>query len=214
MNRNGFPKGLTVRPTPRLEPAMLEFFKELGIPASEWSDPGLDLANTPRRIAKMLRDEVLVSYKPGTLSHLRSSFTCFPSDGQNGMVLEGPIDFHSTCAHHLLPFSGEAFVAYIPGPKLVGASKLPRVVEHFARMLQLQERLGRQVADFIYETAQARVVIVLMHAAHLCMRCRGVKQQNTKMLTCTIRPQPGDVHDELIRPVLDEFYRQVAILKQ
>jgi GTP cyclohydrolase I len=192
---------------------MLEFFRELGIPDSEWEDKGLDIKKTPHRMAKMLRDEILVSYKPGSLEELRRRFTCFDSDGEDGMVFEGPIDFHSTCAHHLLPFSGQAYVAYIPDRKLVGASKLPRVVEHFARMLQIQERLGRQVAEFIHEEAEARLVIVLMSAIHLCMRCRGVKQQNTKMITTAVRPQPTGEADAEWRGVLQEFYYQLQFSK-
>lgn len=214
--RKGFTKGLIKfhpKPSVRLEASMLEFFRELGIPEEEWADPGLDIANTPRRMAKMLRDEILVSYKPGSLEELKRRFTCFESDGNDGMVFEGPINFHSTCAHHLLPFSGHAYVAYIPDKKLVGASKLPRVVEHYARMLQIQERLGRQVAEFISNEAGARLVIVLMSAVHLCMRCRGVKQQNTKMVTTAIRPQPDGTTGSEWRGVLDEFYHQLQFSK-
>ena len=160
----------------------------------------------------MLLEELLASYAPGALDALKARFTCFPSDGEDSMVFEGPIDFHSTCAHHLLPFSGQAYIAYIPGSKLVGASKLPRVVEHFARMLQIQERLARQTAEFIHEEADAKVVIVLMSAAHLCMRCRGVKQQNTKMVTTAVRPQPSGEENAAWRGVLNEFYSQLALV--
>jgi len=213
--RKGFPKGLKLRvqPVHRLEDGLLEFFKDLGIPQSEWDDPALDIANTPRRITKMLRNELLVSYQPGALADLKSRFTKFPSDGRDAMVLEGPIDFHSTCAHHLLPFSGEAYVGYIPGASLVGASKLPRVVEHYARMLQIQERLARQTASFIHGEAGARLVIVLMSASHLCMRCRGVRQQRTRMVTTAIEPNPGTWTSEeeiRYRGVLNEFYAQLS----
>lgn len=210
MIRKGFP----VRVTPKQGRGIDEFFRELEIPPEEWSDPGLDLANTPRRISKMLKEELLSSYKPGALEALKAKFTRFASDGQDAMVFEGPISFHSTCAHHLLPFSGEAYVAYIPDRCLIGASKIPRVVEHFARMLQLQERLARQTADFIWNEASPRLVIVLLSAAHLCMRCRGVKQQNTKMVTTAIRPQPSFPDDNELRPVLDEFYAQLAFVSK
>lgn len=208
--KRGFPLGTRLQAGPRMEAAMLDFFRELGIPAAEWSDPSLDLENTPSRISKMLKHELLASYKPGALADLQRRFTCFPSDGEDAMVFEGPIDFHSTCAHHCLPFSGQAYVAYIPGDLLVGASKIPRVVEYYARMLQIQERLARQTADFIWSTANAKIVIVLMTASHLCMRCRGVKQQNTSMITTAVRPQPGG-NDPGLRFVLDEFYAQLAL---
>lgn len=218
MSRLGFKKGHTlVSAPPGVEKGLLEFFKEMGIPQSEWDNQALDITNTPRRITKMLREEILASYKPGALAALKAKFTCFPSDGMDAMVFEGPIDFHSTCAHHLLPFSGEAYISYIPGAKLIGASKPARVVEHYARMLQIQERLGRQVAEFLHNHAEAKLVIVLMSASHLCMRCRGVKQQRTKMITTAIVPHPATwapAEEAHLRGVLNEFYSQLALIKK
>lgn len=192
---------------------MLEFFRELRIPRSEWDDPALDVGNTPKRMARMLRDELLASYKPGALADLEKRFTLFPSDGQDAMVVEGPLSFSSMCGHHMLPFIGEAFVGYIPGKYVIGASKIPRVVTFYSQMLQIQERLSRQVADFLFHKAEAKLVIVQMRAKHLCMGIRGVKQAHSKMVTTAIRPQPEDPSDEAWRGVLHEFYSQVALLK-
>lgn len=193
--------------------AMRRVLQSLNIPKSEWLDPSLDLDNTPRRVVKMMRDELLGSYKPGALEALISGFTCFPSDGKDAMVVIGPIDFTSLCAHHVLPFSGEAFIGYIPGDVVVGASKLPRVVEHYSRMLQIQERMARQVADFVYDQAGAKLVIAFFMAKHECMRCRGVRQRNSVMATTAVRPAPV-MDDESWRGVSDEFWNQVQSIKK
>lgn len=194
----------------RLELALQAAFNELGIPEGEWDDPGLDVSNTPARMAKMYREELLSSYKPGAHDELVRRFTTFDSDGQDAMVMEGPINFHSQCAHHMLPFSGDAFIGYVPETKLVGASKLARCVEHYSHMLQIQERMARQVADFILKHAEARVCLVLISAQHLCMKCRGVKQQNPRLITTAVRPNSA-LED---RGIIDEFYRQITIAKQ
>ena len=185
------------------------------VPVDDWADKSLDLEDTPRRIAKMMKEELLAGYKPGALDALKAHFTCFPSDGRDAMVLETGIEFTSLCGHHGLPFTGTAHVAYIPGPFLIGASKIPRVLEHYSKMLQIQERLTRQVADFLFEHAEAMTVIVLLEAQHACMACRGVKQPSVKMVTTAIRPQPSagkDLGD--LRGVLDEFYAQIQFMRK
>lgn len=196
-------------------PPFKQFLANLNIPREEWEDGALDLPNTAERVDKMFRQELLKSYLPGALDSLNESVTLFPSDGGDAMVLEGPIDFHSTCAHHLLPFSGEAYVGYIPKDYLIGASKIPRIVEYFSRMLQIQERLARQTADYVFSASEARLVIVLMRAAHSCMRCRGVKQQRTTMVTTAIVPSPRvwtSEDERKNRGVLDEFYSQLNLI--
>jgi GTP cyclohydrolase I len=190
-----------------LERAMTDFFKELRIPKDEWTDPGLDVAKTPGRISKMLRDELLSSYKPGAYEALCRRFTCFPSDGRDAMVVLGPIDFTSLCGHHLLP--GQAFVGYVPGQCVIGASKVPRVVEHYSHMLQIQERMARQVSEFIYTKAEAKLVISLFRAKHECIGCRGVRQRNTLMTTTAIEPLDGLEEN---RGILNEFYSQVLLM--
>lgn len=194
-----------------LETAFGKVFESLRIPQSEIDDTGLDVRNTPARVARMYRDELLSSYKPGAYEELCNRFTCFDSDGKDSLIVLGPCDFHSLCGHHMLPFTGEAWVGYIPGQKIVGASKVPRVVEFYSRMLQIQERMGRQIADFIYEQAKAKCVLVHIKAQHLCIACRGVRAQNVRMLTTAVAPVPTgpDAH----RAVIDEFYSQIAIAK-
>jgi GTP cyclohydrolase I len=187
----------------------LSFFKGLNIPQQEFADGALDLKSTPKRIVKMYREELLAGYIDGAEQALIDSFTCFPSDGNDAMVFIGPIDYTSLCAHHLLPFTGAAYVAYIPEEKVVGASKIPRVVTHYSRMLQIQERLTRQVVDFVMEHASPRLVVALFEGAHQCMRCRGVKQANTQMITTAIRPD----HGRTLPKAIDEFYQQLQFAK-
>lgn len=133
------------------------------------------LLKTPERAAKAMA--VLTSgngVDPANI--LKSALFTEPSDE---MVLVRDIEVYSLCEHHMLPFFGKAHVAYIPDGKIVGLSKIPRVVDAFARRLQVQERLTEQVRDCIQNTLQAKGVAVVIEARHLCMQMRGVEKQNT-----------------------------------
>jgi GTP cyclohydrolase IA len=105
----------------------------------------------------------------------------------NSMILVRDIELYSMCEHHILPFFGRAHVAYIPNGRIVGLSKLPRIVEVFARRLQVQERLTDQIADAIMEVLAPHGVGVLIEATHLCMAMRGVEKQNSRTVTSAVR---------------------------
>jgi len=110
----------------------------------------------------------------------------------DNMVLVRDIEFYSMCEHHILPFFGKAHIAYIPDGKIIGLSKLPRIVEMFARRLQVQERLTEQVADALQSVLQPRGVGVVLEAAHLCMMMRGVEKQNSQTTTSAVRGEFRD----------------------
>ncbi|HET7457399.1 MAG TPA: GTP cyclohydrolase I FolE [Gemmatimonadaceae bacterium] len=108
------------------------------------------------------------------------------------MVMVRDVELYSMCEHHMLPFFGKAHIAYIPNGRIVGLSKLPRIVEVFARRLQVQERLTEQVADAVEEVLQPKGVGVVIEAEHLCMMMRGVEKQASKTITSALRGQFRD----------------------
>ena len=143
------------------------------------------LRETPRRVAKAYAE--LLTPRP-------FKATTFPNDeGYDELVIVKEIPFQSLCAHHLLPFQGKAHVAYLPGERLVGLSKLARVVELYSRRLQLQERLTTQVADWLEEHLRPRGVGVVLEAEHLCMSLRGVQTSGSNTVTSALR---GAVKDD------------------
>jgi GTP cyclohydrolase I len=118
------------------------------------------------------------------------------------MVMVRDIELYSLCEHHMLPFFGRAHIAYIPDGRIVGLSKLPRIVEVFARRLQVQERLTEQVAQAIEDVLKPRGVGVVIEASHLCMMMRGVEKQNSKTITSALRGEFRDcpmTRDEFLR---------------
>jgi GTP cyclohydrolase I len=123
-------------------------------------------------------------------------------ESHQSMIMVRDIEVYSLCEHHLLPFFGRAHVAYIPDGKIVGLSKLPRIVEVFARRLQVQERLTDQVADAVMEILQPQGVGVVIEAAHFCMMMRGVEKQNSRTVTSALR---GGFRDD--PKTRDEFLR-------
>jgi GTP cyclohydrolase I len=137
------------------------------------------LEKTPERVAKALR-YLTSGYEKDAKEILNGAM--FVED-YDEMVIVKDIDFSSLCEHHLLPFIGKCHVAYMPGRKIVGLSKIPRLVEMFSRRLQVQERLTTQIASTINEVLQPRGVAVVMEAIHLCMLMRGVEKQNSKAIT-------------------------------
>ena len=143
-------------------------------------DPNREgLRRTPLRIASMY-DELLSGYQADPEEIVNDALFHVEYDE---MVLVRDIEFYSLCEHHMLPFMGRAHVAYIPNGKVIGLSKIPRIVDMFARRLQVQERMTRQIADFIRDLLNPQGVAVVVEGLHLCMMMRGVKKHNARMTT-------------------------------
>lgn len=158
---------------PAAERAVADLLVALG------QDPGNEhTRDTPRRVAAAYAE---------LLTPRAFNLTTFPNDeGYDELVLARHIPFHSLCQHHLLPFTGVAHVGYLPGDRILGLSKLARVVELFARGLQVQERLTKQVADWLQEQLAPKGIGVVLEAEHLCMSLRGVQAAGAKTVTSAV----------------------------
>ena len=137
------------------------------------------LQRTPHRVAKMY-DEILAGYKMDPVTIVNGALFDVEYDE---MIVVKDIEFFSMCEHHMLPFYGRAHVAYIPSDKIIGLSKIPRIVEMYARRLQVQERMTRQIADLIDEVLQPLGVAVVVEGAHMCSMMRGVRKEHPRMVT-------------------------------
>ena len=141
------------------------------------------LENTPGRVIQSL-DEIFSGYEQDAEAILDSTFN---AEGYNGIVLLRDMEFHSTCEHHLQPFSGRGHIAYIPVDRIVGISKLARLLDMHSKRMQNQERITKGVADDIEKHLNPLGSAVILEAQHGCMRCRGVKKQNAVMTTSAMR---------------------------
>lgn len=170
-------------------------------PAGPLSRMGLDLAAAEAAVADLLHalgqdlDDIHLRDTPARVAAAYAEMltphpfnpTTFPNEeGYNELVLARAIPFHSLCQHHLLPFKGVAHVGYLPGSRILGLSKLARVVEHFSRRLQVQERLTQQVADWLHQHLDPKGVGVVLDAEHLCMTLRGVQASGSRTVTSAL----------------------------
>jgi GTP cyclohydrolase IA len=140
------------------------------------------LQRTPERIARMY-DEILAGYHVDPAELINDALFEVEYDE---MIVVKDIEFFSMCEHHMLPFYGRAHVAYLPRDKVVGLSKIPRIVEMYGRRLQVQERMTRQIAELIREMLHPYGVAVVVEASHMCSMMRGVKKEHARMVTSTM----------------------------
>ncbi len=160
--------------TQAIERAIAQILKAVG------EDPGRDgLRFTPRRVARMY-GELLGGYSADPTKTVGGAIFDIKYDE---MVIVRDIEFYSLCEHHILPFMGRVHVAYLPDGKVLGLSKIPRIVDIYARRLQVQERMTRQIADFILDLLKPKGVAVVVEALHLCSMMRGVKKHDARMTT-------------------------------
>jgi GTP cyclohydrolase I len=187
------PRSLKVVPavpvtdTVAAEGAITDFLRAFGL---DLDDP--NLRQTPRRVAQTFGE--FLTKPPFRL-------TTFPNDeGYDELIVARNISFHSLCQHHLLPFVGVAQVAYLPADRILGFSKLARLVEMFARNLQVQERMTQQIADWLQENLRPKGVGVILEAEHMCMTLRGVQKPGSSTVTSALL---GAIRDDI--RTRDEF---------
>lgn len=172
-----FELGLPPVDQPKIEAATANILAAVG------EDPNREgLLNTPHRVAKMYT-ELLDGYRIDPAKLINNAIFDVEYDD---MVIVRDIEFSSMCEHHMLPFIGHAHVAYIPRGKVIGLSKIPRIVDMFSHRLQVQERMTRQVAGFINEILDARGVAVVVEGKHMCAMMRGVEKHDSSMTTSTM----------------------------
>ncbi len=160
----------------RMEEYIREFLSYIG------EDPNREgLLETPRRVVQSW-EEMFGGYKLNP----EDLVTTFDADGYNELVLLKNVEFYSTCEHHLLSFSGRAHIGYIPNGRIIGISKLARILDMYARRLQIQERIGQQVTQAINQLIDPLGAACVIEAQHLCMRCRGVEKQQSVMVTSSL----------------------------
>lgn len=160
--------------TDAIEKATARILRAIG------EDPQRDgLRRTPKRVARMYA-ELMAGYRIDPVALVNDALFEVKYDE---MVIVRDIEFYSLCEHHLLPFMGRVHVAYLPNGKVLGLSKIPRIVDMFARRLQVQERMTRQIADFLRDLLHPLGVGVVVEALHLCMMMRGVQKHNARMTT-------------------------------
>lgn len=153
-------------------------------------DPNRDgLLGTPERVVRAY-DEFFSGYNEDPMEMLQKTFS--ETEGYDEMVVLRDIDFHSHCEHHIVPIIGKAHVGYLPSERVVGISKLARVIETFARRLQIQEKLTAQIANTLEEVLQPKGVAVVIEAVHQCMTTRGVKKQGVSLVTSRMLGQFRD----------------------
>jgi len=154
------------------------------------NDP--NLKQTPERVAKLYLEMF-----HGLVEGAEPTITMFPNEeNYQAMVMERDIPFYSMCAHHLVPFYGHAHIAYIPNKRIVGLSKLPRILEFYAKRPQIQERMTEQVADYLWTKLEPLGAMVVIEARHLCVEMRGVKKHGALTITSAIR---GCFEDRRVR---------------
>lgn len=192
------PERLIMEPDAAIKIAVRQILANVG------EDPDRDgLKQTPNRVARMY-SELLQGYHQDVKTVINGAM--FDVEyGEDEMVVVGDIPYNSMCEHHMLPFVGNVHVGYIPGDKVVGLSKIPRIIDMFARRLQVQERLTNEIADALVQAINPKGVMVVVEGQHSCASLRGVKKHGINMTTTARR---GEFRSDL--KTRDEFYRLIG----
>jgi GTP cyclohydrolase I len=184
-----------------------EIMKLLEIPVNNSTE------NTPLRIAKMYCNEVFLNRNNYNIDKLNASMKVFDNvDNLKDMVVVKDIDFSSMCEHHFMPFIGKIAVGYVPNEKIIGLSKIPRAVEFFSKKPQLQERLVKEIADYLFEVIQPLAIFVIAYdTTHTCVLCRGV--ESVANTVCTSKKYSGKINPSNMEGYNTEFYNMIGGMK-
>ena len=181
----------------KIEELFKEVLKEIGI------EEGSEVSrNTPKRIAKAYK-EIFAGMNDGN----EPSITVFDNPGYSDILAVKDVPFYSMCEHHLLPFFGTVSIAYIPGQKILGLSKFPRITRFFSAKPQVQEKLTKEIADYIAEKVEAKGVLVVIKARHLCMEMRGIKARKAETRSSAIRgvfKDNAETREEALKLLLED----------
>lgn len=177
----------------RLEELYSSILKQIGVDANQTG-----LIKTPKRAANAMK--FLTSGYTADIEKIING-AIFDTEA-NSLVLVKNVEFYSLCEHHMLPFFGVCSVGYVPDGKVIGLSKIPRIINMYSRRLQLQEKLTYEIAQAIHNVIHAKTVIVDIKAQHLCMMMRGVEKQNSKTVTSYVAGENNQV-------IIDQFYRML-----
>ncbi|MHA2091559.1 MAG: GTP cyclohydrolase I FolE [Candidatus Kariarchaeaceae archaeon] len=191
------PKFVAIQKKSTIEEAIRQILTNVG------EDPNRSgLIKTPHRVAKMF-DELLEGYSQDLKTIVNGAL--YDNDfGHNEMVVVEDIEYSSMCEHHMLPFTGRAHIAYIPRDKIIGLSKIPRIVDMFSKRLQVQERLTNQIADAVEQVIDPFGVMIVLEGKHMCASLRGVKKQTASMKTLAYR---GDFQEN--KDLREEFFKLI-----
>lgn len=150
---------------------------------------------TPNRVAKMWVDELFVNRNDEYIEDLDSKMKLFPNEYNNEVVIMRDIEFNSMCEHHWLPFSGKITVAYVPKENVIGLSKIPRVVKYFSKKPTLQEKLGKDIAQYLFEILKPEMLVVYVKSTHSCVKCRGAESDCETVTSFSIQGTPTSEED-------------------
>lgn len=169
------------------------------------------VVGTPQRIAKMYLNEIFSSLKPEALEELNSKMKLFDNEKKgDDLIVVKDIPFYSTCEHHFMPFFGKVAIGYVPNEKILGLSKFPRIVKHFSKLPQLQERLTKDIAEYVMNITGAKIVIVKIYdTTHTCCTARGIESEGTTNTIQTFIGDDFEISTQDVWKVRDDFNREV-----
>ena len=168
--------------------------------------------DTPRRVAKMYVNELFKNVNDENISELHRQMTLFKNEGVTTPIIVKDIPFSSTCEHHWLPFSGKVTVAYVPDKVVIGLSKIPRVVKYFSKQPTLQEKLGKDIGEYLFKKLQPLCIMVFITSTHSCVKCRGAESDCSTITRYSKWDGQLDGKEDLIYTITDLIEKRVGVL--